>query len=91
MTAMRQNAGRDFTKAAVCGEFPIPGMVSAPAATDCAEVICACGRAILESASQELAAGGADCANAGKAKHAEIASDTIARVMFTAKSPVRNS
>src|SRR5580704_10190244 len=66
-TAILQNAGRDLKNAAAaaaCAGFPGVGMVSAPAATDCAEVIFAWGMPTLARASQELAAGWPACANA---------------------------
>src|ERR1700722_697629 len=86
VTATRQNGGRDLTNAAVCGEFSTPGMVSAPAATDCAVVIFACGRASLARASQESAERGADCANALQERKTATSDAASARPIFIVRS-----
>src|SRR5258708_36977161 len=89
VTATRQNAGSDLTNAAVCVEFPRPGMVSAPVAPESPAVIFAWGRGSFASVSQEFRAGEEGCAHAPVAMPGAVSARVgLRRTLLLGRSPM---
>jgi hypothetical protein len=86
-TAILQNAGSDFEKEATAGDIgaPVGDGLNAPATTDCAEVIFACGRETWARSSHDLPVDGEFWAKTPLEKKAAII--TTANILFIARFP----